>query len=76
MFAAHDRHLALDPRYSDDDSIKEVMLEADGLVTANPHGRHVLLLWTNVICSAEAENDFQFLGRPKRVTRTTSSKFN
>ena len=46
--AAH--RLAINPygdRYPDDNSVKEITLEADGLVAANPDDRHVLLHWVN-----------------------------
>ena len=52
MAATHARRLALNPygdQYPDDDSMKEVVLEADGLVALNPDDRHVLLRWTNAI---------------------------
>jgi len=52
------RRRALNPfgdKYPDDDSIKEVVLEADGLVVVNPDDRHVLLRWTNGV---EDENHY------------------
>ena len=52
MAAVEARRRALNPfgdQYPDDDSIKEVVLEADGLVAVNPDDRHVLLRWTNAI---------------------------
>ncbi|KAF8221027.1 hypothetical protein L208DRAFT_1447643 [Tricholoma matsutake] len=48
--AAAARRLAINPfgdQYPDDNSTKEIMLQADGLVAANPDDRHVLLRWTN-----------------------------
>lgn len=50
MAANTARRLAINPygdTYPDDNTIKEVALQADGLVAANPAGRHVLLRWTN-----------------------------
>jgi len=50
MAAIAARRLAINPygdRYPDDDSMKEVELQADGLVVLNPDDRHVLLHWTN-----------------------------
>jgi len=51
--AAAARHLFVNPygdQYPDDDSTKEIVLQADGLVTAGPSAdRHVLLRWTNGI---------------------------
>ena len=48
--------LAINPhgdQYPDDNSIKEIRLQADGLVTAGPGvDRHVLLHWTNGIDSS------------------------
>ncbi|KAL4078994.1 hypothetical protein J3A83DRAFT_999959 [Scleroderma citrinum] len=44
------RRLAIDPygdQYPDDSTIKEIVLQADGLVAENPNDRHVLLRWTN-----------------------------
>ena len=49
------RRLAVNPygdRYPDDNSTKEVELQADGLVTAYTGDRHVLLRWIN---GADAE---------------------
>ncbi|KAG7088439.1 hypothetical protein E1B28_012431 [Marasmius oreades] len=48
MLAA--RRLAINPyggQYPDDDSTKQVVLQADGLKAANPDDRHVLIHWTN-----------------------------
>ena len=50
MAAISARRLAINPygdQYPDDDSTKEVVLEADGLVTATTGDRHVLLRWIN-----------------------------
>jgi len=44
------RRLAINPygdQYPDNNSTKEIVFEADGLVAANPDDRHVLLCWTN-----------------------------
>ena len=45
------RRLFINPygdRYPDDDSTKEILIQADGLVTPEPGvDRHVLLRWTN-----------------------------
>lgn len=44
------RRLAINPygdQYPDDNTIKEIVLQADGLVAANPDDRHVLIRWTN-----------------------------
>ena len=50
MAAIPARRLAINPygdKYPDDNSTKEVELQADGLVTAYTGDRHVLLRWTN-----------------------------
>ena len=50
MAALSARRLAINPygdKYPDDDSTKEVVVEADGLEAANPYDRHILLRWTN-----------------------------
>jgi hypothetical protein len=51
--AAAVHHLAINPygdQYPDDNSIKETVLQADGLLTAGPGvDRHVLLHWINGI---------------------------
>jgi len=51
--AAAARRLFINPhgdQYPDDNSTKEIILQADGLVTAGPNAdRHVLLRWTNGI---------------------------
>ncbi|KAI5986695.1 hypothetical protein F5J12DRAFT_577002 [Pisolithus orientalis] len=48
--AAAARRLAINPfgnQYPDNDTTKEIVLQADGLVAENPDDRHVLLQWTN-----------------------------
>ncbi|KAF9234105.1 hypothetical protein BU15DRAFT_53045 [Melanogaster broomeanus] len=48
--AAAARRLAINPygdQYPDNNSTKEVVLQADGLEAQNPDDRHVLLCWTN-----------------------------
>jgi len=55
MAAISARRLAINPygdAYPDDNSTKEVEVQADGLVAANPDDRHILLCWTN---GADAE---------------------
>ena len=50
MAAIAARRLAINPygnKYPDDDSTKEVELQADGLVVLNPDDRHVPLCWKN-----------------------------
>lgn len=50
MAAVTARRLAINPygdKYPDDDSTKEIVLQADGLVAINPDDRHVLLHWIN-----------------------------
>lgn len=50
MAAARARRLALNPygdQFPDDNSIKEIVLQADGLAMVNTDDRHVLLRWTN-----------------------------
>ena len=50
MAAISTRRLAINPygdQYPDDDSTKEAVVEADGLVTATTGDRHVLLRWIN-----------------------------
>lgn len=50
MAAIPARRLAINPygdRYPDDNSTKEVELQADGLVTAHTGDRHVLIRWKN-----------------------------
>lgn len=49
---ANARRRALNPygnQYPDDDSTKEIVLQADGLEAENPDDRHVLLRWTNAV---------------------------
>ncbi|KAI0628603.1 hypothetical protein C8Q77DRAFT_1067737 [Trametes polyzona] len=36
-------------KYPDDDSAKELSLQAAGLTAANPDDRHVLIRWTNAV---------------------------
>jgi hypothetical protein len=48
--AAAARRLAINPfgdQYPDDNSTKDIVLQAEGLLAANPDDRHVLLRWTN-----------------------------
>ena len=50
MAAVSARRLAINPygdKYPDDNTTKEVVLQADGLVVVNPEDRHVLIHWTN-----------------------------
>ncbi|KAI0628602.1 hypothetical protein C8Q77DRAFT_1281176 [Trametes polyzona] len=53
---AEARRKALNPfgdQYPDDNTEKEIVLQADGLTAANPNDRHVLLRWTNAVVDGQ-----------------------